>query len=236
MNIATAGAFNSVTFFRSLKAASVRMQRAKNRGERNPAIDEVFDLINQAKQEAKHLKGAEKQAFLARVETISGMKIEDKATAENAAQQTPAVRQPPPPSKSRDLDMMMPDLSGRLPRYVRPSKPGDPEMRVIQVAMKKQGGVTMILVIGEANNVFYVTQGPLGGEFQTWDTSHIDDARQQFNALRHGEGYQEMSSAALRHDRSAHTEPTADIPNRRGLGPQLDTPPASKKRPAALIV
>jgi hypothetical protein len=72
---------------------------------------------------------------------ISGMKIEDKAAADNAAPDTPAVRQPPPPSKSRDSDTMEPDLSGRLPRYVRPSKPGDPEMRIIQVAVKKQGGV-----------------------------------------------------------------------------------------------
>jgi hypothetical protein len=219
MNIATVEAFDSVTFFRNLKAASVRMQRAKDRSERNPAIDQVFDLIKQAKNEAKHLKGTEKQAFIARVETISGMKIEDKAAADNAGSETPAVRQPPPPSKSRDSDTVEPDLSGRLPRYVRPSKPGDPEMRVIQVAVKKQGGVTMILVIGEANNVFYVTQGPLGGEFQTWDTSHIEDARQQFNALRHEEGYQEMSPAALRYHRSTHTGPTTDIPNRRGLGP-----------------
>jgi hypothetical protein len=219
MDIASADAFDSVTFFRTLKAASVRMQRAKDRSERNPAIDEVFDLIKQAKQEAKHLKGAEKQAFIARVETISGMKIEDKAAADDAASDTPAVRQPPPPSKSRDSDTVEPDLSGRLPRYVRPSKPGDPEMRVIQVAVKKQAGVTMILVIGEANSVFYVTQGPLGGEFQTWDTSHIDDARQQFNVLRREEGYQEMSPAALRYHRSTLTEPTADIPNRRGLGP-----------------
>jgi hypothetical protein len=221
MTIATVEAFDSVTFFRTLKAASVRMQRAKDRSERNPAIDEVFDLIKQAKREAKHLRGAEKQAFIARVETISGMKIEDnaEAAADNAAPATPAVPQPPPPSKSRDSDMTEPDLSGRLPRYVRPSKPGEPEMRVIQVAMKKQGGVTMILVIGEANNIFYVTQGPLGGEFQTWDTSHIDDARQQFNALRHEEGYKEMSPAALRYHRSTFTEPTADSPNRRGLGP-----------------
>jgi hypothetical protein len=221
MNIATVEAFDSVTFFRTLKAASVRMQRAKDRSERNPAIDEVFDLIKQAKQEAKHLKGAEKQAFIARVETISGMKIEDKAeaAADKATREPPVICQPPPPSKSRDSDMMEPDLSGRLPRYVRPSKPGDPEMRVIQVAVKKRGGVTMILVIGEANNVFYVTQGPLGGEFQTWDTSHSDDARQQFNALRHEEGYQEMSPAALRYHRSMHIEPTTDSPNRRGLGP-----------------
>jgi hypothetical protein len=56
MNIATAEAFDSVTFFRTLKTASVRMQRTKDRSERNPAIDEVFDLIKQAKQEAKHLK------------------------------------------------------------------------------------------------------------------------------------------------------------------------------------
>ena len=91
MNIATVEAFDSVTFFRTLKAASVRMQRAKDRSERNPAIDEVFDLIKQAKQEAKHLKGAEKQAFIARVETISGMKIEDKAEA--AADK--ATREPP---------------------------------------------------------------------------------------------------------------------------------------------
>ena len=90
-------------------------------------------------------------------------------------------------------------------------------MRVIQMAVKKQDGVTLILVIGEANNAFYVTQGALGGEYQTWDTTHVGDARRQFSTLR-DDGYKEVSPGELKHHRSTHTAPTIDFPNRRRLG------------------
>jgi hypothetical protein len=129
---------------------------------------------------------------------------------------TPVLRRAALP-KPDALGYTVPDLSGRLERYVASAKPGDPEMRVIQMAVKKQDGVTLILVIGEANNAFYVTQGALGGEYQTWDTTHIGDARRQFSTLG-DDGYKEVSPGELKHHRSTHTAPTIDFPNRRRLG------------------
>ncbi len=206
--------FDPLTFFRNLKDASIRLQRAALHSvERNLAIDEVFDLIRQGKRRARYLKGSEKQTFIAKIELISGLKLEDEAEDDG----TDTVVRRTAPAKPSGPDLNMPDLSGRLPRYVTPAKPGDPEMRVIQMAVKKQDGVTMILVIGEANNAFYVTQGALGGEYKTWDTPHIGDARRQFCTLRN-EGYHEVSPGDIKHHRSTYTAPTATFSNRRRLG------------------
>jgi hypothetical protein len=109
-----------------------------------------------------------------------------------------------------------------LERYVASAKPGDPEMRVNQIAVKKQDGVTMILMIGEANNTFYVTQGALGGEYRTWDTPHIGDAMRQFSILR-DHGYKEVSPGELKHHRSTYSAPTTDFPTRRKLGRNTST-------------
>lgn len=207
--------FDPLSFFRNLKDASIRLQRAMLHSiERNLAIDEVFDLVRQAKNRVRYLVGSEKHAFIAKVESISGLNIQDDAEGDNT--DVPAPRRVAAP-KSGDLDLGMPDLSGRLPRYVASAKPGDPEMRVIQMAVKKQHGVTMILVIGEANNAFYVALGALGGEYQTWDTSHIGVARRQFSMLRDA-GYREVSPGDLKHHRSTFTASMAHFPNRRKLG------------------
>jgi hypothetical protein len=80
----------------------------------------------------------------------------------------------------------------------------------------------MILVIGEANNAFYVTQGTLGGEYRTWDTSNIGHARRQFSILR-DDGYKEVSPAEMTHHRATYSAPTIDSPNRRRLGRNTST-------------
>jgi hypothetical protein len=213
--------FHPVTFFRNLKDASVRLQRAAlHSAERNVAIDEVFGLIRQAKDRLRHLQGSEKRAFIAKVELITGMKLEQDA-ADGEDTHTPVIRlaRLPKPDQS---EFIVPDLSGRLERYVASAKPGDPEMRVIQMAVKKQDGVTMILVIGEANSTFYVSQGALGGEYRTWDTPHIGDARRQFSILRDA-GYREVSPGELKHHRGTYSAPTIDFPNRRRLGRNTST-------------
>ncbi len=207
--------FDPLSYFRNLKDASIRLQRATlHSAERNVAIDEVFELIRQAKKRVRYMMGSEKRTFIAKVELISGLKIQDDT--EDNDTETPVTRRVASP-KAGDLDLSMPDLSGRLPRYVASAKPGDPEMRVIQMAVKKQDDVTMILVIGEANQAFYVTRGVIGGEYQTWDTPHIGVARRQFSILR-DEGYREVSPADIRHHRSTFTATTANFPNRRRLG------------------
>jgi len=207
--------FHPATFFRKLKDASLRLRHAvMHSEERNLAIDEVFDLIQQAKDRSRDLQGSEKRTFIAKVELISGMKLENDT-------HTPVIPLARPP-KPDQPDFTMPDLSGRLERYVAPAKPGDPEMRVIQMAVKKQDGVTMILAIGEANNTFYVTQGALGGEYRTWDTPHIGDAGRQFSTLR-ADGYKEVSPGELKHHRSTYSAPTIDCPNRRRLGRNTST-------------
>ena len=206
--------FDPVPFFRNLKDASIRLQRSTLHSiERNLATDEVFELIRQAKNRVRYLAGSEKQAFIAKVESISGLKIQSDAEGDDT--DAPVTRRVAPP-KPGDVDLNMPDLSGRLPRYVASAKPGDPEMRVIQMAVKKRDDVTMILVIGEANNAFYVTRGVLGGDYQTWDTPHIGVARRQFSTLR-DEGYREVSPGELRHHRSTSAATTANFPNRRRL-------------------
>lgn len=213
--------FHPVAFFRNLKDASVRLQRAGLHSvERNLAIDEVFDLIKQAKDRLRYLQGSEKRAFIAKIELISGMKLEQDVANGNETY-TPVIPAGTP-AKPDELHFTIPDLSGRLERYVATAKPGDPEMRVIQMAVKKQNGVTMILVIGEANNAFYVTQGALGGEYRTWDTPHIGDARRQFSTLR-DDGYKEVSPGELKYHRSTYSAPTIDVPNRRRLGRNTST-------------
>jgi hypothetical protein len=207
--------FHPATFFRSLKDASLRLRQAvMHSEERNLAIDEVFGLIQQSKERSRALQGSEKRAFIAKVELISGMKLEN----DTATPDPPRAR----PTTPEEFEFTMPDLSGRLERYVAPAKAGDPEMRVIQMAVKKQDGVTMILVIGEAKNAFYVTQGALGGEYRTWDTPHIGDARRQFSILRE-DGYKEVSPGELKHHRGTYSAPTTDSPNRRRLGRNTST-------------
>ncbi len=79
--------FNPVTFFRNLKDASIRLQRAVLHSvERNLAIDEVFDLILRAKDRLRYLQSSEKRTFIAKVELISGLKLEqDEASSNDAA-------------------------------------------------------------------------------------------------------------------------------------------------------
>jgi hypothetical protein len=188
--------------------------------ERNLAIDEVFGLIRQAKDQLQYLEGSERRSFIAKVELISGMKLE-QVQADGNKTHTPAIPRARPTTPD-EFEFTMPDLSGRLERYVASAKPGDPEMRVNQIAVKKQDGVTMILMIGEANNTFYVTQGALGGEYQTWDTPHIGEARRQFSTLR-DDGYKEVSPGELKHHRGTYSAPTIDSPNRRRLGRNTST-------------
>lgn len=47
-------------------------------------------------------------------------------------------------------------------------------MRVNQLALKREGAVTKILALGEANSVHYLTEGTRGGEFKTWDLQSWD--------------------------------------------------------------
>ncbi len=213
--------FDAVTFFRNLKDASLRLRRAAMHSvERNLANDDVFRLIQQSKDRSQDLQGSEKRTFIAKVELISGMKLEnDKSTP--VIRSTPVIPRARPPNAD-EFDFTIPDLSGRLERYVASAKPGDPEMRVNQIAVKKQDGVTMILMIGEANNTFYVTQGALGGEYRTWDTPHIGDAMRQFSILR-DDGYKEVSPGELKHHRSTYSAPTTDFPTRRMLGRNTST-------------
>lgn len=225
MGSTSAGAPDQVSFLRGLKEASIRLQRAKDRGERSLAIDSLFDLIRQAKIEASHMRGRERQRFISRVEMISGMRINQENANEEDDQEAP--EEPKPLTAIEQLPKNFEfDLSGRLPRYVRQTRAGDPDMRVNQLAIKKQGSVTMILALGESGNVFYVTEGTLGGEFRTWDLPNVDEARRQFSLLRDA-GYQEVSPGALKFHRSSHTVPTAGSPNRRRLGPN---PTAFRRR------
>jgi hypothetical protein len=91
--------FNPVAYFRNLKDASVRLQRAElSSAERNLAIDEVFDLIRQGKDRLRYLQGAEKRAFIAKVESISGMKLTlDAADDNDTPTPTPTPPLPGPP-------------------------------------------------------------------------------------------------------------------------------------------
>src|SRR4051794_21527601 len=98
MTIANAE-FDSVIFFRNLKDASIRLQRAVLHSvERNLAIDEVFDLVRIAKDRLRSLQASEKRAFIAKVELISGLKLEqDEANGNDTDTRVTRRAAPPKP-------------------------------------------------------------------------------------------------------------------------------------------
>lgn len=168
--------FAMAAFVKRLGDGVLHVQRARSREERSLAVDELLATVRAAKDFSRTLIGSSKRRFIRMAEEVSGLKLQapdDVAFVE-------------------DLD-----LSDRLQRYTRRRKDGEPEMKLMQLAVKTEAGQSNIVAIAESDGEHCVITGTLGGNFEAGTALHIDDVRQKFNELVQKSGYREVSPAAF---------------------------------------
>lgn len=168
--------FDVAGFLTRLGDAVALVQHARTRELRSSAADELLALVRTAKDYSRTLQGEARRRFIKMAEDISGMHLQA------------------PDDVAFIADI---DLSDRLPRYTRRRRNGEPDMKLVQLAVRTEAGQTAIVAIAEADGDHYVITGTLGGSFATGNAAHIDDARQTFSATVHKGGYREVSPAAF---------------------------------------
>lgn len=169
------GTFDGDKFLRELKQNVARVQSAENRESRNEAVEQLLSQIRAAKDVSAKFGSYNKRKFRKMVHDISGIHLQAPNDVEFIAHI---------------------ELADRLPRYTRKRSHGEPEMRLIQLAIKTEGEQNSIVAIAERDSEHYVIFGTIGGTFETNNAAHINDARQQFSEIARKSGYREVSPAA----------------------------------------